>query len=95
MVSGAEVVLLVVALGVVAELALEDAAPRRFQQQHSLVGGVEDAGKVGRAELVQVRQRRTEGRPAPRSKRDLRTGGRNIQARNGERRHLVVEKGEQ
>src|SRR5262249_49692514 len=59
-----QVVLLVVALGVVAELALEDAAAGRLQQEHFLVGGVEDAGQVRRAEFGEVGQRRAEGGPA-------------------------------
>ncbi len=48
---------IVVAFGVVTELAFENAAADGFQQQHLLVGGVENAGQVGGGDFVQIRQR--------------------------------------
>ena len=57
-----EVVLLVVALGVVAELALEHAPACGLQQEHPLVGSVQDTRKVRRSERGQIRQWRTERR---------------------------------
>ncbi len=65
----------IVALRVVAEAALEDAASHRLQEQHALVRRVEDAFQVRRRDLIEPRQRRARQR--------RRTVGQPPESRNG------------
>jgi hypothetical protein len=83
-------VLPVIALGVVAEFAIEDAAAGGFQQQHFLLGGVENARQVRRSQAIDVRHRRTHRRlprriePRPGRRRHIQAGDRRVKQRQCE-----------
>src|SRR5713101_2104226 len=94
-VFGRQVVLLVVALGVVAELALEYATARGFQQKHLFVRRVENAGEIGRSQSVQIGKRRAECGATCRVVAAVRSGGWNIETRDGNTQHVASDQGEQ